>query len=103
MAHSHGDTHGHGGVADPGPGYASGLVLTVAALVVLAIIALAVLWAAPWDDNDGDSTPNVPGITDDSGGGGVPDVDPGSGGGAPGGGDGGSGGGSDGGGSAPAP
>lgn len=101
MAHSH-ETHGHTEVVDRG-GYGMGALVALAAILVIAVIAFAVLWTQPWDDDDSGS-PSNPGITDDSAPS-VPDVDPGEGGGAPGddGGTGGGDGGSGGGGEAPAP
>lgn len=92
MTHSH---HHDVEVVDRGAGVGAGLLAAIAAVLVLLIIALAVLWAAPWDDDDAaGGTPDVPGITDDSGG--VPgggDADSGSEGGTGGGGEGGTGGG----------
>ena len=94
MAHTH-DSHSHGDVViDDRTGPAAGLLVALAAVVILAIVAFAVIWAAPWDDDsDGVTEPSVPGITDDSGGGGgdvVPD-DGGTGGGDASGGEGGDG------------
>jgi hypothetical protein len=80
------------------------MIIAVGALIVFAVIALAVLWAAPWDDDGGVDT--SPGISDQIGGGGdggTGGTDGGSGG--TGGGDGGTGGGGgegSGGGAAPA-
>jgi hypothetical protein len=48
-------------------------------VLVLLIVALAVLWAQPWDDDGDAGTPNVPAIGDDSGGGGAGAGDGGSG------------------------
>jgi hypothetical protein len=57
-------------VVDRG-GPAAGLLVAIAAVLILAIVAFAVIWAAPWDDDgDGIADPSVPGITDDIGGGG---------------------------------
>jgi hypothetical protein len=78
VAHSH-DTHGHGAVVDRSAPL--GALVAVVAILVLAVIAFAVLWTEPWEDDGG--SPSTPGITDDSAPS-VPDVDPGNGGGAPG-------------------
>ncbi len=77
MAHT--DSH-HVDVVDGRNGPGAGLMLAIAALVVIAVVALAVLFTQPWDDDGGVDT--SPGITDDV----VPgdgDVVPGDGGDAP--------------------
>jgi hypothetical protein len=90
----------------PGGGYGSGALVALAAVVVLAVIAFAVLWTQPWDDDGGADT--TPGISDnivpDGGDGGGTGGDGGTGGGDGGGTGGGTGGGggTDGGGGAPA-
>jgi hypothetical protein len=38
------------------------MMIALAVLILAAVVALAVLWAAPWDDDDGGSTPQAPGI-----------------------------------------
>lgn len=67
MAHTH-DAHGHGSVdVVERDGAPYGALIALAAIVVLALIAFAVLWSQPWDDDGGTNTnPNVPGISDDS-------------------------------------
>lgn len=85
MAHSHDPVVQHDREVIDNRGTGAGMLIAIAALIAIVVIGLAVLWSAPWDD-DGDATPNVPDVTDNSGGGvPVPDVDPGQGGGAPGG------------------
>lgn len=70
MAHTHRDVHDIDIVErDGGSGLTAGVLVAIAALVVFAVIALAVLFARPWDDNGANNTPNVPGVTDNSGGG----------------------------------
>jgi hypothetical protein len=61
MAHSHDHSVD---VVEHRDGFGSGAIVAVAALIVLAVIGLAVLFAAPWDDdNSGGGTNNpVPGI-----------------------------------------
>lgn len=62
MAHTHSsDTHGHDVVASSDPSGISAMMIALAVLVVAAVVALAVLWAQPWDD-DGGSTPQAPGV-----------------------------------------
>ena len=76
MTHSsHGDTHT---VIDRNGGGA-GLLVGLAIVVVLAVVALAVLWSAPWDD-DNDGVDTTPGISDDVVPGDGDDVVPGDGG-----------------------
>jgi hypothetical protein len=69
LAHTH-DTHGHHEVDVVDRGAPAGALVAVAALLVLAVIAFALLWTQPWND-DGASTsnPNVPGVSDNGGGG----------------------------------
>ena len=69
MAHQ--DTHTHRTVIEDRTGYGAGMLVAVAAIILLALVAFAVLWTQPWDDNSSNTNPNVPGITDDSGGGGT--------------------------------
>jgi hypothetical protein len=87
MAHSHDDTHSrHVDVVERhGPG--AGALVALAAIIIFAIVAFAVLYSRPWDD-DG-AADNSPGITDVvpegddvAPGGDVPGTDDGSGGGA---------------------
>ena len=66
MAHIHHDAHEVEVVEGDGASVAIGMIVAVATLLVVAIVALAVLWAAPWGDDDVNENPNVPGITDDS-------------------------------------
>ncbi len=71
MAHSHAPdpvVHHDRQVIDRGGGTGAGMLIAVAALIAIVVIGLAVLWAAPWDD-DGGNTPNIPDVTDNSGGG----------------------------------
>ena len=70
MAHTHetAPVHEHEVVEHGYPGM--GLMIAAGALLVGLIIALAVLWAQPWDDDGGSTVPVDPPITDDSGGGG---------------------------------
>jgi hypothetical protein len=50
----------------------TGMLLGIAAILLIAIIGLVVLFAEPWeDDGGGGVTDTAPGITDDSGGGGA--------------------------------
>src|SRR4029078_6733658 len=73
MAHTHDDVHRDVEVIerDGGAGVTAGMLVAIGALIVFAIIALSVLYARPWDDNNSNNnTPNVPGISDNSGGGG---------------------------------
>ena len=70
--HSH-DTHhvDREVIVGSGAPFGTGLVLALAALLVLVIIAFALLWSRPWDNGgSSNSSPNVPGISDNSGGGG---------------------------------
>lgn len=60
MAHTHMDDH-HDTVTRTDPGGFSAMMIALAVLIVAAVVALAVLWAQPWDD-DGGSTPNVPDV-----------------------------------------
>ncbi len=74
MAHMHDDVHSTTREVDVidrgnGSGFGAGFMLAIATLLVLAVIGVAVLWARPWDDNSNNNTPNVPGISDNSGGG----------------------------------
>ena len=73
MAHMHNDvqTTREVDVIDRGSGFGAGFMLAIATLLVLAVVGIAVLWARPWDDNSGvrNNNPNVPGISDNSGGG----------------------------------
>lgn len=61
MAHT--DSH-HVDVVDRRDGPGAGLMLAIAALVVIAVVALAVLFTQPWDDDNG-GVDTSPGITDD--------------------------------------
>jgi hypothetical protein len=63
MAHTHydSDSHGHDVATRTDPGGFSAMMIALAVLIVAAIVALAVLWAQPWDD-DGDATPQAPGV-----------------------------------------
>jgi hypothetical protein len=45
-------------------------MIAIATLLVVAVLALVLLVAQPWDD-DSNVSPNVPDVTDDSGGGGA--------------------------------
>lgn len=90
--------HGHTTVVEDRSGSGAGMLVALAAIIVIALIAFAVLWTQPWDNDSGTGVGDaVPGIQDNSGGGGAGgDTDDGAG-------DGGSGGGgSDGGGEQPA-
>ena len=72
MAHVHDDVHDTREVDiidRGGSGVGAGVMLAIAALLVVAIIGLGVLWARPWDDNGPNTNPNVPGISDNNGGG----------------------------------
>ena len=71
MAHTHNDVHRDVEIIerDGGRGVTTGLMVAIAALVIFAIIALAVLFARPWDDGGANNNPNVPGVSDNSGGG----------------------------------
>lgn len=62
MTHAHHDID----VVDRG-GPATGMVLGILALLLLAVIAFALLWTQPWDDDGAVDT--TPGISDNSGGG----------------------------------
>jgi len=48
-------------------GVASGLLLMIAALLIVMVIAFAVLWSRPWDSSPRTNDNNVPAITDNSG------------------------------------
>jgi hypothetical protein len=61
MAHTHSEGHGHDVVTRSDPGGFSAMMIALAVLIVAAVVALAVLWAQPWDDDNG-STPDAPGI-----------------------------------------
>jgi hypothetical protein len=50
-----------------------GFMLGIVGLVVVLIIAFAVLWARPWDDNGGGTTIDTPVVPSD---GGATDGDP---------------------------
>ena len=66
MAHD----HGHTTVVEDRTGAGAGMLVALAAIIVIALIAFAVLWTQPWDDNDGAGvTDTVPGIEDNGGGG----------------------------------
>ena len=82
MAHTHEEvTHGHAPhePVDAHGGY--GVLVAIAAILAIIVLGIAVLWAAPWDD-DPATNDVVPGpdITDDSGGGAPAPDDGGSGG-----------------------
>ncbi|MEX0749338.1 MAG: hypothetical protein WD359_00885 [Dehalococcoidia bacterium] len=69
MAHSH-DSHAHRDVeVVEGSGFGAGMMIGAATILVVAVLAIVLLVAQPWDD-DANVTPNVPDVTDDSGGGG---------------------------------
>lgn len=72
MAHTH-EPHGTTVVTDGHSGY--GLFIAIAAILAVVVIGLAVLWAAPWDDDGGNDIVPSPDITDDSGGVDVPAPD----------------------------
>lgn len=68
------DSHSHGTVIEDRTGAGAGMLVALAAIIVIALIAFAVLWTQPWDDNDGGGIADpVPGIEDNSGGGGGTD------------------------------
>src|SRR5262245_482078 len=75
MAHAHHDVYTEhdidvvetGGGRDVAP--VAGMLAIVAALLIVALIAFAVLWTRPWGGSSSNSTPNNPGISDNSGGG----------------------------------
>lgn len=71
MAHAHDDLHTHREieVVDRGTGVGAGLMVAIAALLVVAIIGLAVVWSRPWDNGSSPNTNPNPGISDNSGGG----------------------------------
>lgn len=58
-------------------GSGAGFLVGIAAIVAVVVIGLAVLWAAPWDENNTNTVPNVPDVTDNNGGAApsIPDVD----------------------------
>jgi uncharacterized membrane protein YgcG len=70
MAHTHHDTHDVIIDREGGPGVTAGLIAAIAVIVLIAVIGLAVLFSRPWDSGNSNSTPSVPGISDNSGGGG---------------------------------
>ena len=70
MAHTHHDTHDVIIDREGGPGVTAGLIAAIAVIVLVAVIGLAVLFSRPWDNGSSNNTPNVPGISDNSGGGG---------------------------------
>jgi len=59
MTHAHHDVDI---VERDGTGPVMGFMLGIAGLAVILVIAFAVLWARPWDD-DGGSTIDTPGIS----------------------------------------
>lgn len=65
MAHTH-ETPGHDTTVVEDRGY--GMFVALAAIIAVIVIGLAVLWAAPWDDDGGNDIVPNPDITDDSGG-----------------------------------
>jgi hypothetical protein len=70
MAHTHYDDGDHVVLTRPEPGGYSAMMIALAVLIVAAIVALAVLWARPWDDSSSPG-PQVPGIGNQNGGGGT--------------------------------
>ena len=70
MAHTHSDVHEVDVIdRDGGTGLAAGVLLAVAAILVMGVIGLAVLFTRPWDDNSPNNNPTTaPGITDNGGG-----------------------------------
>jgi hypothetical protein len=72
MAHTHGDPHSYRevDVIDRGSGVSAGIMLAIAALLLIVVIGLAVAWSRPWNSGGtNNNNPNVPGISDNSGGG----------------------------------
>jgi hypothetical protein len=77
MAHTHGDTHSDTNtyrevdVIDRSSGIGPGLVLAIAALLLIVVIGLAVVWSRPWSSSgtNNNNNPSVPGISDNGGGG----------------------------------
>src|SRR6476619_131079 len=76
MAHTHSDAHTtHHDVdvietgAAPGAGPATGVLVVIATLLIVALIAFAVLWTRPWGGSSSHTTPNNQGIGDNRGGG----------------------------------
>jgi hypothetical protein len=65
MAHSH-SYHDHDDVViDRGAGFPAGALVALALVILVAVIGLAVLFSAPWEDDSGGGTqPAVPGIND---------------------------------------
>lgn len=62
MAHGH-DTHT---VVERDSANFAGPIVALVAIVLLALVAFAVLWAQPWDDDGGgDTTPGISNPVDD--------------------------------------
>lgn len=68
MAHTH-ETHGHGDTVVEGSGFGAGMMIAAATLLLVAVLAVVLLVAQPWDDGGTDVTPNVPDVTDTNPGG----------------------------------
>jgi hypothetical protein len=71
MAHAH-EPHPHDTTVVEDRGY--GVFVALAAIIAIIVIGLAVLWSAPWDDDDSNDIVPNPDITDDSGDVPAPDV-----------------------------
>ena len=71
MAHTHGDPHTYRevDVIDRGSGVSAGIMLAIAALLLIVVIGLAVAWSRPWNNGTSNNNPSVPGISDNGGGG----------------------------------